>query len=81
MEHQFTLIYQVAEDEDPAVLVERLADAGIDDALVGTGQPGRLAMAFCREAATASLAVRSALEDVDVALPGARLLQVLPVIE
>lgn len=81
MEHQFTLIYLVADDEDPALLVERLGKAGLDDVLVGTGHPGRLALAFCREAATASLAVRSALEDVDAALPGVRLLQVLPVIE
>lgn len=81
MEHQFTLIYQVADDEDPALLVERLGKAGLDDALVGTGRPGRLVLAFCREAATASLAVRSALEEMDAALPGARLLQVLPVIE
>ncbi|WNH51780.1 hypothetical protein [Stenotrophomonas oahuensis] len=81
MEYQFTLIYQVAEDEDPGLLVERLGKAGLDDALVGTARPGRLALAFSREAATASLAVRSALEDVDAALPEARLLQVLPVIE
>ena len=81
MEHQFTLIYLVAEDEDPALLVERLGKAGLDDALIGTGRPERLAVAFCREAATASLAVRSALEDVEAALPGVRLLQVLPVIE
>jgi len=81
MEHQFTLIYLVAEDEEPALLVERLGKAGLDDSLVGTGRPGRLALTFCREAATTSLAVRRALEDVDAALPGARLLQVLPVIE
>lgn len=61
MEHQFTLIYLVSEDEDPALLVERLGKAGLDDALIGTGRPERLAVAFCREAATASLAVTSAL--------------------
>ncbi len=41
MEYTFTLKYQLAEhDSDPDKLVERLGDAGCDDALVGIGQPG-----------------------------------------
>ena len=41
MEYTFTLKYQFAKDDcDPSVLVERLGEAGCDDALVGIGQPG-----------------------------------------
>ena len=62
MEYTFTLKYPLAEhDSDPDVLVERLGEAGCDDALVGIGQPGRLALEFTREAESAQVAVRSAL--------------------
>ncbi|EJR8320695.1 DNA-binding protein, partial [Escherichia coli] len=43
MEYTFTLKYQLADDDrDPEALVERLGEAGCDDALIGIGQPGRL---------------------------------------
>ena len=65
MEYTFTLKYQLADDDrDPEVLVERLGEAGCDDALIGIGQPGRLALEFTREAENAEVAVRSALADV-----------------
>ena len=79
MEYTFTLKYQLAdEDRDPDALVERLGEAGCDDALVGIGQPGRLALEFTREAADAEDAVRSALVDVRSAVPSARLIEVAP---
>lgn len=79
MEYTFTLKYQLADgDRDPDVLVERLGEAGCDDALVGIGQPGRLALEFTREAADADEAVRSALADVRRAVPSARLIEVAP---
>ena len=79
MEYTFTLKYQLADDDcDPDVLVERLGEAGCDDALVGLGQPGRLALEFTREAADADEAVRSALIDVRRAVPLARLIEVTP---
>ncbi|TWC65695.1 AlpA family transcriptional regulator [Herbaspirillum sp. SJZ099] len=79
MEYTFTLKYQLADDDrDPDTLVERLGEAGCDDALVGTGQPGRLALEFTREAADAGVAVRSALADVRRAAPSARLIEVAP---
>lgn len=37
---------------DIDALVERLAEEGCDDALVGVGQPSRLALEFVREAAS-----------------------------
>ncbi|HCP53543.1 MAG: DNA-binding protein [Pseudomonadaceae bacterium] len=79
MEYTFTLKYQLAdEDRDPDTLVERLGEAGCDDALVGIGQPGRLALEFTREAESADAAVRSALADVRSAIPSAKLIEVAP---
>ncbi len=79
MEYTFTLKYQLADDDrHPTALVERLGDAGCNDALVGVGQPGRLALEFTREADSAEAAVRSALADVRSAVPGARLIEVAP---
>jgi len=79
MEYTFTLKYQLADDDrDPEALVERLGEAGCDDALIGIGQPGRLALEFTREAAGAEAAVRSALADVRGAVPSARLIEVAP---
>ena len=79
MEYTFTLKYQLAEDDcDLDALVERLGEAGCDDALVGIGQPGRLALEFTREADSADAAVRSALADVRRAVPSARLIEVAP---
>jgi predicted DNA-binding transcriptional regulator AlpA len=79
MEYTFTLKYQLAaDDRDPDALVERLGEASCDDALVGIGQPGRLALEFTREAADADAAVHSALADVRRAVPSARLIEVAP---
>lgn len=79
MEYTFTLKYQLAaDDQDPELLVERLADAGCDDALVGTGRAGRLALEFTREAASAVAAMHSALRDVRRGAPSARLIEAIP---
>lgn len=79
MEYIFTLKYQLADhDSDLDALVERLGAAGCDDALVGVGQPGRLALEFSREAESAEEAVRTALADVKSAVPSARLIEASP---
>ncbi|MDB4891856.1 MAG: putative dNA-binding protein [Gemmatimonadetes bacterium] len=79
MEYIFVLNYQLsADDSDPDALVERLAAAGCDDAVVGIGQPGRLALEFTRDADSAEAAIHSALEDVRRAIPSARLIEVAP---
>lgn len=75
MEYTFTLKYQLAEDNrDPYGLVERLGEAGCDDALVGIGRSGRLALEFTRDAPDAAKAVLSALSDVRRAVPSAKLI-------
>lgn len=79
MEYTFTLKYQLAgDDRNPEALVERLGRAGCEDALVGIGQPGRLALEFTRESGSADAAVRSALADVREAVPSAMLIEVAP---
>lgn len=79
MEYTFTLKYQLNEqDSDLDALVERLGEAGCDDALVGIGQPGRLALEFTRAAGSAQTAVRSALADVKRTAPSARLIEMTP---
>ncbi len=79
MEYQFTLKYQLAEaDCEHDAIVERLGEAGCDDALIGVGQPGRIALEFTREAPSAEAAVISALADVKQAIPTAKLVEATP---
>ncbi len=79
MEYDFTLKFKLSDaDCDSADVVERLGAAGCDDALVGTGMPGRIALNFVRSAESASEAMVSALRDVKTALPSAKLTEVGP---
>jgi len=79
MEYTFTLKYQLAiGDDEQDSIVERLGAAGCDDALVGIGLPGRLALEFTREADSAQAAVSSALADVHRAVPSAALIEAAP---
>ena len=79
MEYEFTLKYRLAaEDCDFEAIVERLGEAGCTDATVGIGQPGRIALFFTRESASAMEALVSALSDVKVAAPTARLIEAGP---
>lgn len=79
MEYSFTLKFQLAdEDRDHEQIVERLFDAGCDDATIGVGQPGRIALAFRREASDAWSAIYTALRDVKRAIPSARLVEAGP---
>ncbi|MCO4101306.1 helix-turn-helix transcriptional regulator [Gemmatimonas sp.] len=79
MEFTFTLKYQLdPSDNDLIALVERLGASGCDDAIVGTGQPGRVALEFIREAPSALEAMASALSDVSNAIPTARLIEAAP---
>ena len=74
MEYKFTLKYQCSEQDcNHDEIVERLAVAGCEDALVGVGQPGRIAIEFTREAESADAAMVGALAEVKRALPTAKL--------
>jgi hypothetical protein len=79
MEYEFTLKYQLAADDcEHEDIVERLAEAGCDDATIGVGLPGRIALVFARESSSALGALVSALEDVKRAVPSARLVEAAP---
>ena len=69
MEYEFELRFKLpADDADADEVVERLGEAGCDDALIGVGQPRRIALKFAREAESAKRAILSALEDVKKAI-------------
>ncbi len=54
MEYAFTFRFPLTQaDRDIEALVERFGEAGCEDALVGTGLPGRVALSFVREADSA----------------------------
>jgi len=79
MEFNFTLKYRLPDAyDDGGMLEQRLVETGCDDALLGIGRPGRMALAFCREADNAGAALASALGDVQRAVPGAELVEVSP---
>lgn len=78
-QYDFTLKFALAQDDtDPETFVERLLAEGCDDALIGVGQCGRIALDFTREASSASKAIFTALSDVQRIIPGARLIEASP---
>jgi hypothetical protein len=77
MEFEFGMRFKVvAEGADSNDRVERLGEAGCADAVLGTGQPGRVALDFTREARSVKDAIISALRDVKKVLPNAELIEV-----
>lgn len=79
--YEFTLKFSLPEDDHIAGIdevVERLGEAGCDDALVGIGKTGRLALDFAREAESAVEAISSALTDTKSAVPDAKLVEATP---
>jgi hypothetical protein len=79
MEYEFELRFKLpVDDADAGELVERLGEAGCNDAVIGVGQPGRIALRFTREAESAKRAIVSALEDVKKAIPAAQLIEAGP---
>lgn len=65
-------------NENPEALVDALYEAGCDDATVGIGLHGMIGLDFTRSAATADEALRSAIQDVTRAIPGAALVHAGP---
>lgn len=78
-EFSFTLIFSLPQNQlNPEEWVEVLGANGCDDALVGVGITGRIALDFIREARNAREAVVSAIKDVKSIIPGAVLIEVAP---
>ncbi len=76
--YEFGLTFAIPEETDLDALIERLGDAGCDDATVGVGRRGRVALSFTREAGSAAEAVFSAIGAVRRAISGARLVEASP---
>lgn len=76
--YDFVLKFEIPKQEDVSTLVEQLYAAGCDDALIGTGQAGRLALDFTRQAASAMEAIASAIADVKQVIPTATLIEATP---
>lgn len=78
-EYDFILKFDLPDcNADPDLYVDALYKAGCDDATVGIGQKGRVALNFIREAKSAFAAVSSAIIDVKKAIPDARLIEATP---
>ncbi|WP_243448451.1 helix-turn-helix transcriptional regulator [Candidatus Thiosymbion oneisti] len=78
-DYEFTLKYRLGEAcEDPEQYLGALAEAGCEDAVVGIGQNGRISLSFTRESESALAAISSALEDVQRAIPDAKLVEATP---
>lgn len=78
-EFEFTLKYQLPDPEaDPEIYIGQLLEAGCDDALIGIGELGRIALQFDREAECALKAVTSAMDDVKHAIPDAVFIEASP---
>jgi hypothetical protein len=78
-DYEFTLKFRLPDPPaDPEAFLEALAEAGCEDALVGIGQPGRIALDFTRRARSAFDAIASAVRDVKKAIPGIELVEAAP---
>ena len=78
-EYGFVLKFSLPDSEaDPEIFLDKLGMAGCDDALVGTGLNGRIALDFTRKSSSAPEAVLSAVKDVKRAIPSARLIEAAP---
>ena len=77
--YNFTLTFVLSEDRrNPENYLDALYEAGCDDALVGIGMPGSIALNFSRNAKSAENAIRQAVHDVQNAIPDAELIELKP---
>ena len=77
--YDFTLRFALPSCEmDMDVVADRLYGGGCDDALIGIGHPGSVALDFTRESTSAHQAVMSAIADVSAVIPGSLLVEVAP---
>lgn len=78
-EYEFTLKFKLpASTSDPDIYVDTLYESGCDDAIIGTGTKGFIALDFIREAPSAYDAMSSAIKDVRKAIPRAEIVEASP---
>lgn len=71
-EYEFNLVFKLNDSEDPEQHLDALLEAGCDDATIGFGRKGRIALDFIREAEDMLSAIISAIQDVRTAIPHAK---------
>ena len=78
-EYDFTLKFDLGDcDAEADIYVERLYAEGCDDALIGVGKKGYIALNFIRESSSAFEAVKSAISSVKKVIPQAILVEASP---
>ena len=78
-EYEFTLKFQLPNPTtDTGMFVDALYESGCDDAIIGTGIKGFIALDFIREAPSAYDAISSAINDVRKAIPRAEIVEASP---
>jgi len=78
-EYEFALKFSLQDASiDPEAYIEQLGAEGCDDAIIGIGQNGRIALGFTREANSAFEAISSAITDVKRVIPDAKLIEATP---
>lgn len=78
-EYDFTLRFNFQNPQiDPNDYIEQLHESGCDDALIGVGKKGCIALNFIREASSAYEAVSSAIADIKKVVPQATLIEAAP---
>ena len=78
-EYEFVLKFSLPDNNaDPEIFIDKLAEAGCDDALIGIGRNGRIGLDFTRQSTSALEAVLSSIKDVQRAIPGAKLIEAAP---
>jgi hypothetical protein len=78
-DYEFTLKFSFRDPSiNPESYLENLNQAGCDDALIGIGQTGRIALNFNRTADSALSALCSAIADVKKAIPDAQFIEATP---
>lgn len=78
-QYDFTLTFRLSNmEENPGKHVEKLGEAGCDDALIGIGKLGSISLNFNREAKSALKAITTAIKDVRKVIPDAALVEATP---
>lgn len=77
-EFEFELLYKIDHNSNLDDLIDKLFEAGCDDALIGSGKSGVIGLSFTREAVSAEEAFKSAIQNVQAALPTALLIEAKP---
>jgi hypothetical protein len=78
-EYDFTLSFSLQDSQiDPNDYIEQLHENGCDDALIGVGKKGYIALNFIRDASSAYEAISSAIANVKKVIPHAILIEATP---